>query len=119
MTEQWGTLSERVRHSRIKVAVAAWAYENGHKPIMSDQAYDELSKLVDQERNIATGNHRLDRFFQRHFDPNTGLWVHKHPHLHLLENIYARYYQQKRRKKARRSYDPRISRLADRLRRMP
>lgn len=102
----WGTghegLTELVRHSRIKVAVAAWAYENNHRPIMSDQAYDELSKLVDAERNIATGNHRLDRFFQRHFDPSTGLWVHKHPNIPALENIYARYYQQPKRRRRKR-----------------
>ena len=102
----WGTgpagLTELVRHSRIKVAVAAWAYENNHRPIMSDAAYDELSALVHQERNIATGNHRLDRFFQRHFDKDTGLWVHKHPDTQGLENIYARFYQPKRRRRKRR-----------------
>lgn len=95
----WGTLSELVRHSRIKVAVAAWAYENNHKPIMSDADYDELSALVDAERNIATGNHRLDRFFQRHFDAHTGLWIHKHPDQRGLENIYARYYQRRRKRR--------------------
>jgi hypothetical protein len=102
----WGTghqgLTELVRHSRIKVAVAAWAYENNHKPIMDDAAYDDLANLVHQERNIATGNHRLDRFFQRQFDKDTGLWVHKHPHPHLLENIYARYYQQPKRRRRKR-----------------
>jgi hypothetical protein len=95
----WGSLVERVRHSRIKIAVAAWAYEHNHKPIMTDKAYDELSRLVHSQRNIATGNHRLDRFFQRHFDPDTGLWVHKHPHPQLLENIYARYYQRRKRRR--------------------
>lgn len=103
---KWGEgpagLTELVRHSRIKVAVAAWAYENNHKPIMSDQDYDELSRLVDAERNIATGNHRLDRFFQRHFTPDTGLWIHQHPDQRALENIYARFYQPKRRRRKRR-----------------
>lgn len=106
MTRQWGTgpagLTELVRHSRIKVAVAAWAYENNHRPIMSDAAYDELSLLVDAERNIATGNHRLDRFFQRHFDKDTGLWIHAHPNIPGLENIYARYYQQPKRRRRKR-----------------
>ncbi len=102
----WGTghagLTELVRHSRIKIAVAAWAYEHSFPPIMSDQDYDALAQLVHQERNIATGNHRLDRFFQRHFDPHTGLWVHKHPDKAGLENIYARYYQQPKRRRRKR-----------------
>lgn len=102
MLRKWGEghagLTELVRHSRIKVAVAALAYEK-FKPIMSDTQYDQLSQLVYTERNIATGNHRLDRFFRRHFTPDTGLWVHQHPNLPALEDIYARYYQQKRRRK--------------------
>ena len=103
---RWGEgpagLTELVRHSRIKVAVAAWAYENNHRLIMSDSAYDELSKLVDAERNIATGNSRLDNFFRRHFSPDTGIWIHSHPDKAGLENIYARYYQQKKRRRKRR-----------------
>lgn len=97
---QWGLLPgtniknivEHVRHDRIKIAVAAWAYEKGYRPIMSDADYDSLSARVDQQRNVATGNHRLDRFFQRHFTRDTGLWIHKHPDLRGIENIYARFY---------------------------
>ena len=94
---KWGTLSELVRHHRIKVAVAAWAYENNHRPIMSDQEYDTLSTTVHNTRNVATGNHRLDKFFQRHFTPHTALWIHKHPNIPALANIYARYYQRRKR----------------------
>lgn len=93
------TLVERVRRARIRVSIAAWAYEFNRKPIMSDHDYDELSQLVHEQRNIATGNHRLDRFFQRHFDPNTGMWIHKHPNLPALENIYARVHQRRRRRR--------------------
>lgn len=96
---KWGLLSERVRRDRIKVSVAAWAYENNRKPIMSDSKYDKLSDKVDKERRIATGNSRLDNFFKRHFDKDTGLWVHKHPNPKGLENIYARYYQRKRKRR--------------------
>lgn len=101
---KWGHLSELVRHSRIKIAVAAWAYEFGPHPIMSDKDYDALAELVHQERHIATGNHRLDRFFQREFNPDTGMWVHRHPNKAGLENIYARYYYKpkKRRRRKRR-----------------
>lgn len=106
MSRQWGEgaagLTELVRHSRIKVAVAAWAYEHGHRPIMTDTQYDELSKLVDAERAIATGNSRLDNFFRRHFSPDTGIWIHGHPDKAGLENIYARYYQRKKRRRRKR-----------------
>lgn len=106
MRREWGTgaagLTELVRHDRIKVAVAAWAYENNYKPIMTDRQYDQLSERVYLERNIATGNYRLDRFFQKNFDPNTGLWVRKHPDIAGLENIYARYFQPKQRQRKRR-----------------
>lgn len=96
----WGKLTERVRHARIKVAVAAWAYEH-QQPIMSDSAYDFLAQLVHEQRHIATGDHRLDRFFQRHFDPDTGIWVHKHPNTQALERIYNAYYRVQPRRRRR------------------
>ena len=93
------TLSEQIRRYRIKVAVAAWAYEYNHKPIMSDKAYDTLSNYIHETRNVATGNHRLDRFFQRNFQADTGLWIHKHPNIPALANIYARYYHKPKRRR--------------------
>ena len=107
----WGTgaagLTERVRHNRIKIAVAAWAYENNLRPPLSDQDYDALSLTVEAERRIATGNSRMDNFFRRHFDPNTGLWVHQHPNKDRLEQIYYQIhypllYPRKRARRARR-----------------
>lgn len=92
MKSAWGSLTEQVRRDRIRIAVAAWAYEHNHKPSMSDGDYDALSERVHSHRNVSTGNHRLDRFFQRSFDPDTGLWVHRHPNIAGLENIYARYH---------------------------
>lgn len=87
---KWGLLTEKVRRDRIRIAVAAWAYESGYRPIMSDQEYDDLSERVHRQRNIATGYSRLDRFFQRSFDPDTGMWVHRHPNVQGLINIYMR-----------------------------
>lgn len=82
-------LHHRVRRDRIRIAVAAWAYENKHRETMTDAEYDQLSERVHSQRNVATGNHRLDRFFQREFNPDTGLWVHRHPDTKGLERIYA------------------------------
>lgn len=90
-------ISERVRRHRIRVSVAALAYEYNYRSVMSDTAYDTLANIVHKHINVATGNHRLDRFFQRHFTPHTGLWIHRHPNILGLINIYARYYHNRRR----------------------
>lgn len=82
-------LHHQVRRDRIRIAVAAWAYEKDLRPTMTDGDYDAMSERVHSQRNVATGNHRLDRFFQREFNPDTGLWVHRHPDQKNLERIYA------------------------------
>lgn len=57
---------------------------------MSDAEYDKLARAI--RPRLATGHPRLDRFFREHFDPSTGLWVHKHPHKDKLEALYYRHY---------------------------
>lgn len=44
---------------------------------MGDVDYDTLSKAVDL--SVKTGDKVMDRWFKKHFDPSTGMWVHKHP----------------------------------------
>jgi len=82
-------VSEQIR-LRIKLSVAAYAYEYRNNSIMSDAEFDEMSYLVDT--TIATGNRKLDNFFKKHFEPATGMWVRKHPDKQGLVNIYERYY---------------------------
>ena len=82
-------VSEQIR-LRIKLSVAAYAYEYRNNSIMSDAEFDEMSYLVDT--TIATGNRKLDNFFKKHFEPATGMWVRKHPDKRGLVNIYERYY---------------------------
>ncbi|UOF81738.1 DNA ligase [Caudoviricetes sp.] len=97
-TTNWGFIPgtkvtnphEVERKARIRISVAAWAYENSLRPIMSDADYDALSKSINPR--LATGNPRLDHFFKRHFSPHTGLWIHKHPEPQALADIYHRYY---------------------------
>lgn len=95
----WGELSELVRHDRIKISVAAYAYEFNHSPIMSDEDYDELAKRVHRQIKVATGEGRLDRWFKRHFNPDTGMWIHRHPDLSGIINIHARYYHKPKRRR--------------------
>lgn len=71
---------------RIRVSVAAYAYEFENDSIMSDAEFDELALSVCPE--LDTGNEKLDEFFRTEFDPATGQWVHKHPELEGLRTVY-------------------------------
>lgn len=86
---------------RIKVALAAYAYEVLSQPIMSDGEYDRLAKRIDPAK--LTGNKVMDDFFRQHFKPHTGSWVHSHPNKLGLQNILYRYFlkppKRRRRKK--------------------
>lgn len=75
---------------RIKIAVAAYAYEFENDPIMSDADFDELASLIDL--NIDTGNKLLDKFFREEFDEITGQWIHKHPELEKIRQLYITHY---------------------------
>lgn len=63
--------------NRIRVAVAAFAYEVENDPIISDAEFDRLAASI--RPTVLTGNTRLDWFFLTQFDPSTGQWVHRHP----------------------------------------
>lgn len=71
---------------RIRVSVAAWAYEVHSDPIMSDGDFDALSREIDTLRSTARSE--MDHWFMEHFSPNTGMWVHQHPEPEGLERIY-------------------------------
>lgn len=82
---------EYQRWLRIRLSVAAWAYEVHDTSIMSDHEYDRLSLLVDPK--VSTGNRKLDTFFRQHFDPSTGVWVLKHPETGKLDQLFRKYHQ--------------------------
>lgn len=69
------------------MSVAAYAYEMMDDPIMSDAAYDELSKLIDL--SVDTGNEEMDNFFRTEFADYTGSWVRKHPDQARLHDLYV------------------------------
>lgn len=71
---------------RIQVALWAYAYEIKDDSLVSDAQYDETCLLIDT--SIKTGNKEMDKFFQRHFDPSTGMWIHRHPGIKRLAEIY-------------------------------
>ena len=77
--------------NRIKLSVAAYAYEFKNNPIMSDAEFDELALKID--KSASTTNPQMDEFFATHFQPDTGMWIHQHPELARLDNLYERYYK--------------------------
>lgn len=87
---------------RIKVSVAAYAYEVESESIMSDAEYDSLSKLINPA--IETGHEILDQFFREKFTDYSGAWILDHPELHRVRHTYFSYYaperDQKRYRKA-------------------
>jgi hypothetical protein len=82
----WGSEVEVERRNRIRLTLAAYAYEFDDNPIMSDAEFDELSQAIRPE--IETGMKKHDEFFSKHFDPNTGMWIRQHPFLRKVEHTY-------------------------------
>lgn len=76
----------RETRNRIRVAIAAYAYEVEADPIMSDAEYDALSRQIDPRK--PTCNLRLDQFFRQHFSAHTGSWIHQHPDLAGVRRLY-------------------------------
>ncbi len=85
-----GIIKEETR-DRIILAVYAYAYELQADPLVSDGEYDRLSKLIDTD--IKTGNDKMDKFFKEEFSPDTGQWIHKHPELRKIAEIYETYFK--------------------------
>ncbi len=88
----WGSTVERERRNRIRIAVYAYAYECRDESLISDADYDRLARSINP--SLPTGHPVLDQFFATHYSADTGLWIHAHPELHRIANIYHRYYIQ-------------------------
>jgi len=84
--------SEEIRN-RIKLSVAAYAYEVHDDTIMSDEDFDKLALRINKKTK--TGNARLDNIFRLRFMTDTGMWIRKHPEPKKLEHLYKTYYKGK------------------------
>jgi hypothetical protein len=82
---------------RIRIAIYAYAYEFESDPIVSDAEFDDLAKLIDVD--ISTRRPDLDKFFRKEFSDCTGQWIHRHPDLEKIRDIYHAYYRKGRKKK--------------------
>jgi hypothetical protein len=83
-------INQEIRN-RIKLSIAAYAYEFLGESIMTDHEYDELSLKINP--NEKTGNDMMDEFFKTQFQPDTGMWIRSHPEIKKLEYLYKKYYK--------------------------
>jgi hypothetical protein len=86
--EQADPYSEKVcdeTRRRIKLSVAAYAYEYMGQPTMTDAEFDKLATSIDL--SINTRRPDLDDWFRKNFAPHTGMWIHKHPERYRLKQI--------------------------------
>lgn len=86
---------EKERRNRIRVSLAALAYEIYNESIMPDGEYDALARSIDPA--VETGHDVLDKFFETEFSPSTGMWIHNHPEFTKLVTLYESFYLNKTR----------------------
>lgn len=82
----WGLAIEQEVKRRIDCAVAAYAYEVASNPLMEDAAWDVLAQTINPK--LGTCHPMLDEFFATRFSPMTGMWIHDHPELSRIQEIY-------------------------------
>ena len=82
--------TSRIKRDRIRIALFAYAYEVENDPLVSDEYYDELAQRVDENLECETGHNELDFWFHDCFDSITGMWIHQHPELEKVRNLYGK-----------------------------
>lgn len=81
------------RRNRIRLSVAAYAYEMESHQIMSDAEFDRRAETINPL--LTTGHPVMDEFFIDEFSPMTGMWIHKHPELKGIKRIYDMFHRGK------------------------
>jgi len=90
----WGSPIELETRRRIRVSIAAYAYEFLSREIMSDAEFDKLAQSI--RPKMGTCHPILDEFFVVHFSPMTGMWIHHHPALAGIKSLYQMHYASRR-----------------------
>jgi hypothetical protein len=62
---------------RIRLLIAAYAYEYLAESWLSDYEFDKLAYSIDP--TITTGHDVMDKFFKEEFHPATGSWIYDLP----------------------------------------
>jgi hypothetical protein len=89
-TSRWGLPIEVETRNRITIAIAAYAYEIVDTPIMGDRTFDIIAQSI--QPRVGTCHPLVDEFFATQFSPMTGMWIHHHPELPKIKQLYERYY---------------------------
>lgn len=87
----WGSPIEREVRRRIQVSVAAYGYEFENKSVMLDRHWDEMAQQINPQ--MGTCHPLIDEFFATEFSPMTGMWIHKHPELGRIKELFENYYR--------------------------
>lgn len=74
--------------NRIRLSVAAYAYEFMAESLMTDGEFDKLAQSIDL--SIDTRRPDLDTWFRKNFKAYTGQWIHRHPEKDKLARIASR-----------------------------
>lgn len=86
----WGNDREVETRRRIRLSVAAYAYEMLSREIMSDAEFDKLAQSI--RPRMGTCHPLIDEFFVTQFSPMTGMWIHHHPELAKIKALYGTHY---------------------------
>lgn len=78
-------VNQEIRN-RIRLSVAAFAYEIANSPVMSDGEFDSLAGEINP--SIETGHEVLDEFFRTDFVNFSGVWIHSHPELEKVKQVF-------------------------------
>lgn len=82
----WGNPIEVERRRRIRLTLWAYAYEIASAPLVNDGRFDDEARQCDP--TIKTGH--LDDWWKSCFSPSTGMWIHMHPELQKVKQLYDR-----------------------------
>ena len=78
-------MNQEIRN-RVRLTVAAYAYEFFNTQLMTDHEFDALALSINPR--ISTGNDKLDEFFRTEFVTFSGVWIHNHPDLDSTRKAY-------------------------------
>lgn len=87
------TPSEYQTWIRIRLSIAAFAYEFDATSIMTDAEFDKMCLEVDT--SVPTTRPDLDLWFKENFNPATGMWIRDHPEIKGIEALYNEHWRWK------------------------
>lgn len=72
---------------RLRLCIFAYAYEYESRPLITDSAFDDLSRQIVPDMKTGV----LDDFWGREFTADSGVWIRKHPDIPGIRQKYLQY----------------------------